>query len=180
MGRRPRFTLFPIAHSPGRRLHQAHSRLRQGLTQLLREAGYEITTESWAVLSHLWETDGPTQFELGERLEKDRHNTSRLVDSLEEQGLVRRRASRRDRRIREVALTEKGRAAQKPLTRIVSRFLEDTFAGVSDQALDGFLRTLDHIILHLDTRACYVAPQPAAMSSRPPAPRPVGRRKQEV
>ena len=152
MGQKPRLSVFPIKNSPGRKLHQAHSRMRHGLAQRFRQAGFDITTEAWALLTLLWEDDGLTQSDLGDRLEKDRHNTSRLVDLLEEHGFVRRRASRKDRRIREVALTAKGRAAQAPLTLIATRFVEYIFAGLRPTEVDIFISTLEHIILRLEPR----------------------------
>ena len=156
MGRKSGLSLVPISSSPGRKLHRAHARMQQGLTQLFRNAGYEITTEAWVLLRHLWDRDRLTQCELGERVEKDRHNISRLVDALEEQGFVERRAARGDRRIREVALTRKGRAAQTPLMGIAAAFLKETFAGLSPEQIDSFLATLDHIISRLERSEVHV------------------------
>jgi MarR family transcriptional regulator, organic hydroperoxide resistance regulator len=156
-------SVFPISNSPGRKLYRAHSLMRLGLTQAFRQAGFGITTEQWALLSCLWEHDRLTQLELGQHADKDRHIISRMIDSLEAGGLVRRRTSPLDRRIREVELTSKGRAVQAPLTRLVTSYLEEIFAGLSQVELGRFLATLEHIIARLEPRS---APFEATPSRR--------------
>lgn len=159
--------VFPISNSPGRKLYRAHSLMRLGLTQAFRQAGFGITTEQWALLSCLWEHDGLTQLELGQHADKDRHIISRMIDSLEAGGLVRRRTSTLDRRIRQVELTRKGRAAQAPLTRIVTAYLEEIFAGLSQAELGGFLTTLEHIIARLEPRSAPSEATPSRQRCQP-------------
>ena len=149
----PRFSVAPINGSPGRKLYQAHTRMRQQLTNRFHGSGHAITTEAWAMLSQLWERDGLSQVELGRRLEKDGPFTSRLIDGLEAQGYVQRRMSGDDRRSRVIALTAKGRSSRTALTKIAMRSLADAFDGVPPQDLAAFIRTLDHIIHHIDNAA---------------------------
>lgn len=168
VAREPRIRVVPIADSPGRKLARVHARLQQGLGQLFQEAGHPITTGGWALLSQLWAEDRLTQLELGQRLEKDGPTTSRLVDALEQEGYVRRRMPDHDRRVREVGLTEKGRAARAPLTRMATDFLEDVFAEVSDSRLEAFVGTLDHLVLRLDALS-RVRPERGQPRRRTPA-----------
>jgi DNA-binding MarR family transcriptional regulator len=146
----PRLVVFPVSRSPGRKLYRAHTLLRLGLTQVFRRAGLDLSTEQWALLSLLWEQDGQTQLELGGRMDKDRPTLSRLVDFLEERGLVRRHVSARDHRLRLVQLTARGRTVQAPCTQLATRYLREVFRGVPRGDLDAFLRTLEHIIDRLD------------------------------
>jgi DNA-binding MarR family transcriptional regulator len=150
MDRKSRFARISIEDSPGRKLYLAHTRLRQCLSHRFKEGGFDLSVEGWVFLSHLWRSDGLTQTEVGERMEKDRHFTSRLVDFLEEHGYLRRRASRSDRRVRELALTAKGRAAQMPLMRIATGLLDDVFAELGSDELVRFVATLDQIITRLE------------------------------
>jgi MarR family transcriptional regulator, organic hydroperoxide resistance regulator len=147
----PTFSVAPINGSPGRKLYQAHMRMRQQLTNLFQGSGHGITTEAWAMLSQLWEEDGLSQTELGHRLEKDGPFTSRLVDGLEAQGYLQRRMSDDDRRSRVIALTAKGRAARPALTKIAMRALTNAFEGVPARDYAAFIRTLDHVIRRLDS-----------------------------
>lgn len=132
--------------SPGRLLHDAHVALRGGLVVALQREGFDLSVEEWVVLVNLKRREELSQLEIGERVGKDRPHVSRLVDSLEARGLVERRPSRRDRRVKRVGLTEAGRAAMPRLTRVALDYLEQVFAGVSAEEYDAFLRCLDHII----------------------------------
>jgi cell division ATPase FtsA len=54
---------------------------------------------------------------------------------------------------REIGLTERGRAARVPLTRIATEFLEEVFDGISGPQLEAFGRILDHIVERFDSRS---------------------------
>lgn len=133
------------ASSPGRLLHDAHLRMSAGLMRTLRSEGHKLTTEGWGVLSLLCESDELSQFEISERVGKDRHHTSRLIDALEQQGLVVRKPDAHDRRVKLVALTDKGRVTRRKLLRTVSAFVDGVFEGVSERDFDTFIRVLAHI-----------------------------------
>ena len=131
--------------SPGRLLHDAHLRMSAGLVHTLRGEGHRLTTEGWAVLSLLSENDELPQLEISERVGKDRHHTSRLIDALEDQGLVVRKPSASDRRVKLVALTAKGRDTRRTLLRAVAGFIEGVFDGVAPRDFEAFVRVLAHI-----------------------------------
>lgn len=142
----PRIALTPASESPGKLLHDAHMLLRAGFVGALRRAGHQLPIDAWAVLNLLWEQDNLPQFEIGARISRDRHQTSRLIDSLHGQGLVSRESNPEDRRIRRVVLTDAGRAARTTLGRVAAEYLEDTFAGIGQRDYDGFIRCLQHIV----------------------------------
>jgi len=145
-GTAPRIFVTPAFESPGKLLHDAHLRLSAGFGRALREAGHQLPIDAWAVLNLLWEQDNLPQFEIAARIGRDRHQTSRLIDSLDQAGLVSRRSVPEDRRIKRVVLTSRGRAARSTLGRLATRYLEDTFTGVSQRDYDGFIRCLQHIV----------------------------------
>lgn len=72
----------------------------------------------------LWHLDPeyapPTMGELAGKLYCDPSTVTFLTGRLEERGLIERRASERDRRVRVVALTESGRALRSRLVEIVT------------------------------------------------------------
>ena len=76
------------------------------LQKNFRNAGLEITIEQWSVLYHLWKEDGLSQQELGNRTFRDKASITRLIDNIEKLGLVERIASKEDRRVNLVYLTE--------------------------------------------------------------------------
>ena len=87
-----------------------------------RQAGLEITIEQWSVLYHLWKEDGLSQQELGIRTFRDKASITRLIDNLERLSLVTRVASKEDRRINLVYLTD----AAKPLQQLTYELANQT------------------------------------------------------
>lgn len=116
--------------------------MKAGLVHTLRREGHTLTAEGWAVLSLLSETDELSQVEISDRVGKDRHHTSRLIDGLERQGLVARTPSADDRRVKLVCLTDRGGATRRRLLHAVSGFVDDVFEGVSQHHFDAFIRVL--------------------------------------
>jgi DNA-binding MarR family transcriptional regulator len=146
----PKISLTPAYRSPGKLLHDAHVRLSAGFVEALGEAGHQLPIGAWAVLSLLWEEDNLPQFEIGARIGRDRHQTSRVIDSLSQQRLVTRESISEDRRVKHVALTDTGRAARTGLRRVATRYLERTFTGVTQEDYDAFIRCLQHIVDRLN------------------------------
>jgi len=57
----------------------------------------------------LWEKDGLTQNEVGQKVDKDKTNIARMATSLEQKGFIKRCACPFDRRSQRLYLTEEGR-----------------------------------------------------------------------
>jgi DNA-binding MarR family transcriptional regulator len=147
----PKICLTSALRSPGKLLHDADVRLKSGLLGELRNAGYEIPVEAWGILNLLWEEDNLSQVEIGVRIGRDRHQTSRLIDSLNQQRLVTRKSIAEDRRVKRIALTDTGRAVQTTLKSVATEYLESIFTGVTQEDYDGFIRCLKHIVDRLKT-----------------------------
>jgi len=85
-------------------LHDVARLMRKRFEQNARELG--LTRSQCSVLAHLARHDGIQQGALAEILEVEPITLTRLVDRLEEMGLVERRPHATDRRIRLLRLTE--------------------------------------------------------------------------
>ena len=72
-----------------------------------------LTYTQYIVLLVLWEKDGISVTEIGERLMLDNGTLSPLLKKMEKAGYVERRRSREDERVVVVTLTEDGRALQE-------------------------------------------------------------------
>ena len=72
-----------------------------------------LTYTQYIVLLVLWETDGISVSEIGDKLMLDNGTLSPLLKKMEQAGYVERRRCRKDDRIVEVTLTDKGRALQE-------------------------------------------------------------------
>lgn len=144
--RGPEIPLFPLERSPGRMLYRASLALRSGLLRHLRDSGFKLSVEEWVVMASLWEQDELTQLQLGERVRKDRHFVSRLLDSLEDQGFLERRGTEGDRRVKRVCLTPAGRNAKSTISRVLSGYLSRTFEGLTQAQFDCFMHCLELIL----------------------------------
>ena len=80
-----------------------------------------ITYTQYIVFLVLWETDGVSVRELGQRLYLDSGTLTPLLKKMEEAGFVTRERSRDDGRVVLVHLTEKGRALRKEAEQIPLR-----------------------------------------------------------
>ena len=72
-----------------------------------------LTYTQYIVLLVLWERDGVSVSEIGEKLMLDNGTLSPLLKKLEQAGFIRRERSREDERIVTITLTEAGRALQE-------------------------------------------------------------------
>ena len=72
-----------------------------------------LTYTQYIVFLVLWEKDGVSVTEIGERLMLDNGTLSPLLKKMEQAGYVERRRCRKDDRIVEIKLTDAGRALQE-------------------------------------------------------------------
>ena len=72
-----------------------------------------LTYTQYIVFLVLWERDGITVTEIGEKLMLDNGTISPLLKKMEHAGYIERRRCREDDRVVEITLTEKGRELQE-------------------------------------------------------------------
>lgn len=89
-------------------LYSAQLAMNKVYRKLLKTLG--LTYPQYLVMMVLWEKDGQSVSEIGERLYLDSATLTPLLKRLEMAGLVRRARSRADERQVEVRLTEQGKA----------------------------------------------------------------------
>lgn len=92
-------------------LYAAARAVTQAYAPLLAKLG--LTYPQYLVMLVLWETDGLTVKELGERLFLDSGTLTPLLKRLEAQGMVKRERSTQDARSVHVHLTARGRALRR-------------------------------------------------------------------
>jgi DNA-binding MarR family transcriptional regulator len=97
-------------------LYAASRRLTTAYRGTLADLG--LTYPQYLVLMVLWESDGITVSELGERLSLDSGTLSPLLKRMALQGLVERQASAEDERRVHVNLTDNGRELEAEVDRI--------------------------------------------------------------
>lgn len=131
-------------------IHRVYQAQRNEMYRVFREKGHELTPEQWSVLVRLWEHDGRTQSELSESTFRDKPTMSRMIDGLEGIGLVERRASKDDKRVRKVHLTAEGKRLEKILVPVARAIVERMLHGIDDKDLLTTRKTLQRIFLNLE------------------------------
>jgi len=96
----------------------------------------DITIEQWSVLYHLWKEDGMSQQQLCDATFRDKPSITRLVDNLEKLKLVRRVASKDDRRINLIYLTKEAQLLQEQTLEIANQTLNEALEGVSNGQIE--------------------------------------------
>jgi len=115
---------------------KASTAIARRLQKNLKQAGIDITVEQWSVLYHLWKSDGLSQQQLCEATFRDKPSITRLVDNLEKLKLVKRVASKSDRRINQVFLTEAGKELDEKTMTVANDTLNEALTGVPDDRVD--------------------------------------------
>ncbi|MEL6616138.1 MAG: MarR family transcriptional regulator [Bacteroidota bacterium] len=122
------------------RLHRLGRLLRYNLHRFLADTGAAITPEQWFVLFALRGQDGLAQNELTDPTLDDRPNMTRLIGTLESEGLVSRQTDPHDGRRRLVRLTASGEALIDRVLVHAEAERQRMFAGLSPEQIDA----LDH------------------------------------
>ncbi|MFI5251301.1 MAG: MarR family winged helix-turn-helix transcriptional regulator [Bacteroidota bacterium] len=105
--------------------------MKRALESKLEE--HNLTATQYILLARLWEQDGISLSELGERLFLDNPTLTGIVDRMERDGLVERKRNDGDRRVVRVYLTPKGESLKETIGTLA--------AEVDDEANDHFTET---------------------------------------
>ncbi|MEP6627094.1 MAG: MarR family transcriptional regulator [Ginsengibacter sp.] len=111
---------------------KASTAIARRLQKNFKEASIDITIEQWSVLYHLWKQDGQSQQQLCEATFRDKPSITRLVDNLEKSKLVKRVASKNDRRSNLIFLTKDAKSLEQKTMDVANRTLNESLEGVTN------------------------------------------------
>jgi MarR family transcriptional regulator for hemolysin len=95
-----------------------------------RACGHGVTRAQWKVLFRLERQPGLRQIELADMLDVEPITLSRIIDRLEEAGLVERLADPSDRRAWRLHITALARPLVEKLHAIADEMIAEAFAGI--------------------------------------------------
>lgn len=125
-----------------------HQFMEQGM------AARGLTRARATVLWNLHERGPVTQRVLAEAIGVTPRNVTGLVDALQADGFVTRDPHPGDRRATLVSLTDKGAATMSGLRGEYDEGASRLFGGLPDADLEGFVTTVDHLLLRLAQETC--------------------------
>jgi DNA-binding MarR family transcriptional regulator len=115
---------------------KASTAIGRRLQKNFKQANIEITIEQWSVLYHLWKEDGMSQQQLCDATFRDKPSITRLVDNLERIKLVKRNASKEDRRKNLIVLTPVGKELEERCMEIANNTLNEALLGVTNGQIE--------------------------------------------
>jgi DNA-binding MarR family transcriptional regulator len=124
-------------------IHETARAIRRALDQ--RAATLGVTRPQWRALARIKREPGLRQVELAERLDMEPITLCRIVDRLEEAGLVRRMRDPADRRAWRLELTEEAAPLVRKMRGLAHQLAEEATEGLQDADLQALQSRLAEI-----------------------------------
>jgi MarR family transcriptional regulator, transcriptional regulator for hemolysin len=134
-----------ITDSIAYRIYRCSRVLRKHFLELGHRNRLDLTPEQWFVLNKLHWQDGQSQTELSDAIFADRPNMSRIINSLEQQGYVRRKDDAEDSRKLRVFLTAEGRRTHDLFAELVPATRTAVFRGIDREEIAIVERVLEQL-----------------------------------
>jgi DNA-binding MarR family transcriptional regulator len=125
-------------------MNRIASRWNANMAEALK--AHDMTTTKMRALAILSLSSSVTINELSVYTVTEQSTMSRTLDSLEEQGLIRRQPRPEDMRIRDVSITEEGRVAFERVWPTMYELFQQLFDGVEEEDYRIFIATLHRIL----------------------------------
>src|SRR5688572_4384817 len=135
---------FVIEESLGYLINRAARAFANRLATELRP--FDVGIGQWAVLLHLWGSDGMTQAQLARRVAIEQPTMVRTIDRMERDGLVTRTPDPNDRRASRITLTERGWALRDVLVPLAAGVNAAATAGLSTDEVETLRQLLAKLV----------------------------------
>lgn len=113
-------------------------------------AGYELTPVQYAALAQIASEPGLDQATLASHIAHDRTTIGGVVDRLVEKGLVARAINRKDRRARELRVTDQGKQMLAAIAPAVAETQRILLSGLSEKEAAQFMKLFAKAIAALN------------------------------
>lgn len=114
--------------------------------QLMEKLKIDLMLDEYVALDIVSCHQGICQRDLAKLIIKDRANTGRILNSLEEKGLITRFVDTKNNRlVRKMAITEKGYKVLISINKKIENYIAETKRIVSEDELDGLYSSLKKV-----------------------------------
>jgi len=100
----------------------------------LYQQHFDISISEWRVVAHLSQSGAVSVREIHRKVDMDKSKVSRAASRLEAAGYITKRPHQGDRRLVELALTDRGRAMIEEIAPLARRFEADVMAELGESA----------------------------------------------
>jgi MarR family transcriptional regulator for hemolysin len=157
-------------------VHDVSRLVKRRFERAARQTGLPITRRQAAVLLYIARKQGVSQAEVANWLDIEPIALVRMLDKLNEEGLVERRAHPTDRRVRTLWLMPAAHPVVERILEINLAIRAEAFAGLAPGARDALITTLsavkDNLMLQEEAAAAD-RPNPSAELAAEPAAQPI-------
>ena len=116
-----------LIHDVGRLLRVLYDR---------QMASIGLTRSQWLLLTYLFFKDGINQKELASLMDMEKAPLSRLLDRMEIKGWIIRRTENKDRRVKNIYLSETVKPLIKSIRKKAAKYRKDSLSILSDKDLN--------------------------------------------
>lgn len=120
----------------------AHNCVKQTISALFQDGGYNLTPEQFLVMDTLWTEGVLTQQQLADITMRDKNSIVKLIDGLERRELVKRVSNPLDRRQNLIEVTSYSRTIQDDVTSLALKAIDKLVASIPEEALEAFVSVL--------------------------------------
>ena len=118
--------------------------------QKYAQNGFEITPEQYLILSIIMDSGGEFyQRQISEITYKDRPNVTRIINILEEKGLVKRIEDVNKRKVYKIAVTKEGIELRKKIQPAMWELRANATHGINDDDLQNTLKILEQMLKNM-------------------------------
>jgi DNA-binding MarR family transcriptional regulator len=135
---------FVIEDSLGYLVNRAARAFAHRLGNELRR--FDVGIGQWAVLMHLWSSDGMTQAQLARRVAIEQPTMVRTIDRMERDALVVRVPDSNDGRASRITLTDRGWVLRDELVPLADRVNRTATAALTDEEVATLRRLLAKLV----------------------------------
>lgn len=124
--------------------------IRKLFRAIIQEHGFDLTPDQWVALNRLSLQEGMCHSDLADLTSKDRPGITRILGSMESQGLIVRDRDNSDRRRHQIFLTPQGKQLRDEVYPVVLDFLKRLTDGLEDEEMQVLLTGLDKMRRNLE------------------------------
>jgi len=141
---------YRIEESVGYLMKVIHESLSREVDARMEE--HSLTDAQWRPLFLLSQEGVTTAAQIARNVRCDAGALTRMIDRLEEKGLVRRSRNSEDRRVQNLELTEDGRRAVAVVPHVLASVLNEHLAGLSHAEIDQLKTLLQRVAANSRSR----------------------------
>lgn len=119
------------------------SKSQERLAELEMKKQLGLTPSQWKIILALNISDGLTQKELADKIYVDGSTLVPILDKMEQNGLIERKADSTDRRINRIFLTSKSESTVDSIILIVLQLRKMIYRGLSEDQINSARKILD-------------------------------------